>query len=467
MDKKFHGWLTSIIERPGDKMIIVPRFHLKSTWVKLRLVQLILIDPNVRILLVSATSRLVEKHLKWIKRILSNPKLRALFPKQLPDPGRAFKGWEKSSANELIVWRDPKQEHAPDAPQILAVGAEAEITGFHFDYAFLDDIVTDENVKTQSQLLKIEDWWEYLQPILEADAEITITGTPYHYRDLYARVRGRKEIALENIYHRKNIEGGKIIYSSWWTHKDFEKQKRLMRPYKYSCQWECNAVPDEDRIFPPPQPTFQMPLPQDERGYRYYCLIDPAATEEEYSDKTAMVIIAVNHINQVFVIESVSSKTKGDETADRLIQRHLRYSFKKIGIELGLQTHLETIIKMRISDFERETGRKLKMTIQPIPIKKIDKATRIDRMIGSLVRTGKILINEQLTTLIGQMDNFTGKKGDEDDEIDALSMCPYVVESFAAHNEIDGHLRREGNSWRDWHNKKKKGGGYYADQKTA
>ena len=365
-------------------MILVPRLHLKSTWIKLRIVQLILIDPNVRIGLFSATGRLVIKHMAWIKRVLASDKVRGLFPDQIPDPGKKYSGWEKSNENELTIWRQGSQTHYQDAPQLLAVGEGAEITGFHFDYAFCDDIVTDENVSTQAQLEAIEDWWEYLYPILEADAEKTITGTPYFYRDLYAKIQENEEIPKDAIYRRSYKESEKIIYAAWYKQADYDKIKKGMSSYKFSCQFECNPIPDDEKIFPPPQPTYEGGLPLDEKGYRYYCLVDPAATTETYSDHTGIVIIAVNHLNQVYVTESHSRKERGDELADFIIMRHLRYGFKRVGIELGLQTHFETIVNMRLSDISRERKQKIKMVIQPIPLKKIDKATRIDTMIGSL-----------------------------------------------------------------------------------
>lgn len=445
MDPVFHRWLCETICKPSDKLILVPRLHLKSTWIKLRIVQLILLDPNVRIGLFSATGRLVVQHMAWIRRVFANNKVRELFGTQIPDPGKKFSGWEKANENELTVWRDQTQEHVPSEPQLLCVGAGAEITGFHFDYAFLDDIVTDENVKSQSQLDAIDDWWEYLYPILEVDSEKTITGTPYFYRDLYNRVQENEEIPKDQVYIRRYKEGGKIVYSSWYRNADYEKLKRGMKPYKFSCQFEINPMPDEEKIFPAPQPTFER-LPMDELEYRYYAMMDPAATQEAYSDHTGFVIIAVNHLSQVFVIESYSLKERGDKLADFLIRRHLRYAFKLVGIELGLQAHLATIIEMRVADYKRETGVDLKIPIQPIPVKKQNKATRIDTMIGSLVRTGRILILDRLTNLIGQMDNFTGRDGDEDDEIDALSMCPYVVETFAAHRNLPEEIRSDGMS---------------------
>ena len=457
VDPKLHRWLANILMLVGDKLIQVPRLHLKTTWVKLDIMRLILINPLIRILLSSVTTRLVRRELADIKRMFATPILLRLFKQQIPEPGNDYKNWEKSTMDELTIKRDHSLGKVPQESQITVVGADTRITGFHFEQGFFDDPVDDSTVRTAEQMLKSEEWWEFMQPILETDAEITWTCTPYHYNDLSAKII--KERQIEKIFHRSNIENGKPIYKSWFTLKDFEKLKKRMGSYNYSCQIECNATPDEEKIFQPPQPTFQMPLPDDEKGYRYYLLIDPAATVQSYSDKTAFVIIAVNHLNQVFVIESFSFKRAGNEIADLLIKKQLQYSFKMIGIELGLQTHLDIIIDMKIAEWERENKpKKLKIKKMPIPITKLNKRYRIGTTLGSLVRTGKIRINANCITLLRQMDMFTGKEGDEDNEIDALSMCVYVVESFAQHRNLDKIFKSPGMTWQDFHDKKRRKG---------
>ena len=455
VDPELHKWLADLLMKDESKLIIVPRLHLKSTWVKLRIVQLILQNPNIRIGLFSVTSRLVEKELDEIKSLLSHPMVLRCFKDRVPAPGKDYRNWEKANVNELTVKRDPGFGRVPQEPQVLIAGAGARITGFHFDVAFLDDVIDDSTTTTIEQMRKAEDWWEYLQPILETECLTTITGTPYHYRDLYAKIEAEEHV--DGVYKRTNIENGVPIYKSWYAISDFMKMKKIMKPVKYNCQIRCDPTPDEDKIFPPPQHTFQMPLPADEKGYRFYCLVDPAATTESYSDFTAIVIIAVNWKSDIFVVESTSFKRAGDKVADFLIKKHQQYGFKTIGIELGLQTHLRTIIEMKVAEWKMRNGNKqLHLPIMPIPMKKIDKGTRVDNTLGSLVRAGKFLVSDRCTRLLEQMDNFSGKAGDEDDEVDAASMCVYVIETMPQHFHI-GDIFRKGMemNWRDFHKRKK------------
>ena len=80
IDPIFHKWLATKIQQAGDKLILVPRLHLKTTWVKLRIIQMLLDNPNIRIGLFSVTTTLVEDELADIKRMFIHPAIMELFP---------------------------------------------------------------------------------------------------------------------------------------------------------------------------------------------------------------------------------------------------------------------------------------------------------------------------------------------------------------------------------------------------
>ena len=249
IDPKFHKWLVGQLNRSEDKMILVARDHMKSSWVKLKIVQTVLGNPNVRILLASATKRLVVQELNDIKRIFATKVLRSLFPDIVPDPGTDYNGWEKCTEQELTLRRDPERGYVPQGPQILAVGVGAKITGFHFEHAFLDDVLDEKSVTTADQIEKTIDWWGYLQPMLDTEADITIIGTPYHYADLYAVIE--RERLIKHIIKRPAIQNGKPVYK-YFTKKALDRRKRMMRDdYKFSCNPGYAPVWMSDLSFKP------------------------------------------------------------------------------------------------------------------------------------------------------------------------------------------------------------------------
>lgn len=441
-------------------MVNVPRGHLKSTWTKLRIVQLILTDPNTRILLCSVTSRLVERELVDIKAILADPRILRTFKEEVPAPGKDYKNWEKSTANELTVRHDPSLGRVPQEPQVLAVGMGAQITGFHFDWAFLDDIVDGSNVTTVDQMEKTEDWWAYLTPILEADAVTIIIGTRYHMSDLYGLIIDEKQ--FDRIYVRRCIEQGTPIYNAWFTLKSLEKiRKRMRDDWKFNCQYNNDPQPDDSKIFRPPFLTFKN-LPAGE--YKYYMSVDPAATTNKHSDFSGITVAAVNELNALFIVECTQHKVPGNELAEIIMQKVIRYQPQRVGIELGLQEHLRHIIDLKVAEWEGlNHSPKLGVLHNILPIKisrEKSKRQRIASTLGAFVRERKCAIHESQIALMRQMEFFTGKGKEHDDLVDSASMIFAVSDQFALHYWIDPQFRKPGYTMEDF--KKKTGKGWEA-----
>jgi hypothetical protein len=187
-------------------------------------------------------------------------------------------------------------------------------------------------------------------------------------------------------------------------------------------------VAQEDKIFPGAQPTYEN-LPPGE--YAWYIAVDPAPTIEAYSDETGIVIGAIDKQKQVWIDRAIGVKKSGGELVDLLISLALQYKPVRIGIELGLQTHLQYIMDNKINDYERANGVRVPFNFVPIPIsRKLSKGDRVHLTLGSFVREGKVHIKSDQYDLIHEMDFFTGKGKEKDNLVDAASMLFYVIEDF-------------------------------------
>lgn len=427
IDPKFHRWLCGALQKDEDKLILVPRDHLKTTWVKVRIIQKLLQNPNRVIGLISATGKLVEKETKDIKRWLCTPLLRQLFPEIIPDPGKDFRNWELSRGDEFTMRRDRTVGFVPQDPQLTGVGIGAEITGIHLTDLFMEDVVTWMNIQTAEQMDKAEQFWSYMQSIIEKGAEVTITGTFYHYLDLYNKIIKGQHI--DRVYIRRAIENNKPIYN-YFTLKDLEKKKRRMRLEEWNSQWMLDPSPTSEKIFPPPQPTYDV-LPPDD--YKYYITVDPAPTVSKTSDHTGIVVGAVNSRGVIYIVEATKVKLKGDEKADLIIRKLQQYDPTRIGIEFGLQQDLQYLLQLKLNELKKE-GKYVAFPLLPIktsPTK--TKRQRIGDTLGAFCREGRCRINSRCVDLIRQMECFTGSVKDEDDLVDAASMLFQCVETFAQH----------------------------------
>jgi hypothetical protein len=457
VDPVFHSWLAGVLNTSEDVMCIVPRRFMKTTWVKIKLIQNILRDPFVRQALYSSTSDLVEQELLSIKRMAASPKLMALFPEVLVDPGEKGLGYQINRANQLTIWRDPKIGAPPQEAQIEAFGIGGNPVGKHFDVHIYDDIVTDKNSQTMEQLNKTREWYGYIQGVLEPGGQEIYIGTPYHYEDLTNFIQ--KEGIFERVYKRSYQEGGKIIYS-YFTEKMMERIRKKMTPYQFSCQYECNPQPIEDQIFPPPQPTFTT-LPPGK--YVYYIAVDPAATTQSYSDETAIVVGAVNEISHLYVVEAYHFKKSGDEIAEIILKLNEQYSPRRIGIEFGLQEHLRHVLDLTKSNWENIQRKPISLPIESIKVSKDrSKFKRIELTAGSFIRSRRMWIQDRLIDLIKQMGLYNKNYSGKDDLVDALSMLFSVVEQFSFRYWKDplGLVKKGVIYFEDLFKKKAKGLGY-------
>lgn len=423
LDPKFHKWLAGVICQDRDVMVLVPRFHLKSTWVKYRVIQRVLQNPNIRIAIYSATGTLVKLMLSDLKRMIQTPLLMKLFPEIIPPSGKKYSNWEKSTENQLTMRRDPSLGYIPQEPQISTYGVGANVVGQHFDEHYYDDLVTPDTVRTAEQLQKTREWYAYIQPILVPGGKETITATPYHYNDLYTWISKKK--IYDKIYRRSAIESGKTIYS-FFTLKDLTKYKNRMGIYTFNCQFMCNPIPTEDMLFPPPQPVYSTTADE----LTYYIAVDPAATTRSHSDETAIIVAGVNKIGQIFVEKAYHFKKGGNEIARIIIELNERYGPVKIGIELGLQEHLIHIINLTKANIEELKGKNISLPIESVKFSHKSKYDRINWTLGSFMREGKVFIHESLIDLMEQMGKFNPNYAGKDDLVDALSMIFPLIAQY-------------------------------------
>lgn len=152
----------------------------------LKAIHMIVKDRNIRIALVSKTKGNSQGFLKEIKGHLeTNEKLIEIFGK-FYDPHTVTK-WD-DSAIEVVGRTEVHKE-----PTITCLGIETAIASKHYDVHLVDDLVDEENSRTQYMRDKIKSWfYQVLEPTLNPPhpqkphcGESHRLGTRYHYADIY------------------------------------------------------------------------------------------------------------------------------------------------------------------------------------------------------------------------------------------------------------------------------------------
>ena len=136
--------------------------------------------PNVRVLMVSKTSGQANKLLGTIRAELRNN------PLIKHDYGNLLEN--KSEGGAIWCTRDEVGRKLKD-PTVEAVGALGAITGGHFDIIIVDDMLDDENTKTEGRMESMDNWfYGTIGQLVEPTTQMFVIGTRKHYADLYQQL---------------------------------------------------------------------------------------------------------------------------------------------------------------------------------------------------------------------------------------------------------------------------------------
>lgn len=121
-----------------NKLIMLPRGHLKSHMVATWVAWIITRHPEVTILYISATSTLDEIQLYAIKNILTGKIYSRYFPEYVhPQEGKR----EMWSADSIIIDHPKRYEEGIRDKTITIAGLTTVTTGWHADILVADDLV--------------------------------------------------------------------------------------------------------------------------------------------------------------------------------------------------------------------------------------------------------------------------------------------------------------------------------------
>jgi len=168
--RPFHRQMLEFQSAVTDTALqLAPRGFGKSTILTItRAVYEILRNPNIRILIASNTQLQAEVFLREIKFHL------AMNERVIETFGR-FADERKWDTREIVV--APRTSSAKEAT-ITCVGVGDPVASRHYDLIIANDLVDEENSRTEGQREKVRTWYyKTLGPCLEPDGRLFIVGT--------------------------------------------------------------------------------------------------------------------------------------------------------------------------------------------------------------------------------------------------------------------------------------------------
>ena len=346
-----HGTICKFVQSyatPGNKLLILtPRGWVKSyvvtiAWSLQQMFRNWLEGKHVLQIISNATLPNAKEFLAKIKYNLQyNDILRGLLSRFLPKDLENVKGSNKWTLDEIQL----------NGCRIETGSAEGNLVSRHYGIMINDDLVNRENSKNAEQILKVIDWWQLSQSLLNPNGiEINI-GTRWNYDDLY----------------------GHIIAQFIKPEKDYYKGKPIVEVHngKYHLlQMDCWADPDNETgsTFPtlfPESKLKQIFLEQGDRAYGQYrndplargknpikrewfrryhpdsepsqritaLLVDPSGKARETSDDTGLVVIDFCSDRKGYLKIGEKKRITDMTLGEYIITLALRYHPDFIGME--------------------------------------------------------------------------------------------------------------------------------------
>lgn len=364
-----------------NKLIMLPRAHLKSHMVATWAAWIITRHPEITILYVSATAELAEKQLYAIKNIMESGVYQRYFPEYIhPQEGKRSK-W---SVTKINVDHEKRIAEGIRDETVATAGLTTNTTGWHADVILADDLVVPENAYTEDGRASVSKKSSQFTSIRNAGGFTLACGTRYHPKDVYASWK-------DQYYPIFNEEGEHLEDKPVWDIKEYAVEEdgvfiwpRSIRPsdgkafgFDLSVLSRIKAEYEDrtqffSQYYNDPNEEGSNRISRDkfqyydkkhlrmsggtwyfkDRKLNVYASIDFAFSYSKRSDDTAIVVIGIDEDNQIYVLDiDVFKSDKISEYFKRVIDLHIRWEFRKLRAEVTVaQAVIVRDLKMKVKE---------------------------------------------------------------------------------------------------------------------
>lgn len=351
----------------SHQMTLLPRDHMKSALIAFRVAWEITKDPTIRVLYISSTANLAEKQLGFIKQILTSSIYRKYWPDMVEEDIGKREKWTNS---EISIDHPLRKKEAVRDPTVFTGGLTTSLTGLHCDIAVLDDVVVQENAYTEDGREKVRTQYSLLSSIEGADAREWVVGTRYHPKDLYQDLIEKQvelyddtgelisEEALYELFERRVEDVGdgtgqflwprQQRYDGKWFGFDqsilARKRAQYLDKTQFRAQYYNDPNDSSSAAISPDYFQYYDRTRLSRNGGRWFyagsrinvfAAVDFAYSIRLKSDYTAIVVVGVDHKNNIYILDIDRFKTNLiSDYFQRILTLHQKWDFRKIRCEV-------------------------------------------------------------------------------------------------------------------------------------
>lgn len=236
---------------PTNRLLQMPRGHLKSTLLVGYIMWRIYRNPNIRIMHATNIKELSQSFVRELRGYFEDedlqvkvwntrPHIKGNLVPSLDRTNRRYYGDDNESEDRKVVWSNSQLQMnrtlKAKEPTVFSTSVKAKATGQHFDLVVMDDIVDFDNCSTPTKIRQVKRWAADIASIRtkvrststcgsfseQLGDEYVVTGTHYDPGDYYSFIKVNHRDLKFGVYNR-NIYANGVDNSSGYLWGQFTK----------------------------------------------------------------------------------------------------------------------------------------------------------------------------------------------------------------------------------------------------
>lgn len=219
------------------------------------------------------------------------------------------------------------------------------------------------------------------------------------------------------VYERAIRPDGSLLFPERLTREFLEQARRTQGSYVFANQYQNEIIPSDEQKFKKEWWRYYHELP--ETHYKF-AFIDPAISQEDTADYTAISVVAVDSERNWYVILVQRQRINPTEIIDLAFDLHSRYQCMAIGIE-------DVAFQRSLLHFTHERMLEMNQTIPVTGVKRGPDSNKHMRIMSLVPRFefGSLFMSKACGDLEDEMSFYP--RAAHDDCLDSLASIKDVV----------------------------------------
>lgn len=322
--KPFHKIMTDALERAlkwecKRIMISVPPQHWKSTISTQRFPLFAhLQDPTLNIVSASYSGDLAKSHLWKIRQIVESPQFKVL--------------WKPLN----LIKNDSQEYQLKEGWSYYSVGVGWGLTGRPIDIGIIDDVHKDR-AEYESDTIRnwVWDWYSSVfQSRLHKDSIIIGVMTRWWEDDLFWRILQTEwdkwEIINIPVYNESETD---TIFPERFPLEFMKEKQNSMIPRDFQSLYMWDPINEGGWSFKKDYfMEYENPPPLE--SLKVYTFIDPAISQKQEADFTAIVTIGIDQNNRIYVLDIFHERVEPSDSINALFEIVKKYRPDRVWVEV-------------------------------------------------------------------------------------------------------------------------------------